>query len=138
MNLLTTILPELGRIESQPERRDVFTQALRKTGNNPRILVGVALLIGAQVLGILAADTLLELLSVSVNRWIEAVLHGVVCGSVSIVFLIPIRPALRRRIRMILRERGATICLGCGYDVRALAGDRCPECGERIGDAELD
>jgi hypothetical protein len=42
-----------------------------------------------------------------------------------------IRLALRQR----LRELGVRVCGRCGYDLRGLPADRCPECGAVDADA---
>lgn len=36
----------------------------------------------------------------------------------------------RRTLRSELRRLAYPICLNCGYDMRGLPHDRCPECGE--------
>jgi hypothetical protein len=40
-----------------------------------------------------------------------------------------VRRPVQRQIRRLLRERGITLCIECGYDLRAHTGGRCPECG---------
>jgi len=39
------------------------------------------------------------------------------------------RNAVRRQLRRDLRDLGYPVCLNCGYDMRSLPEDRCPECG---------
>lgn len=40
------------------------------------------------------------------------------------------RARTRRAIRMELARRGIPVCVQCGYDIRGLPENRCPECGE--------
>ncbi|MEX0884877.1 MAG: hypothetical protein WD009_00420 [Phycisphaeraceae bacterium] len=40
---------------------------------------------------------------------------------------------IKRRIRVALGD-GADACPSCGYDLRATAGPRCPECGAVVGE----
>ncbi len=42
------------------------------------------------------------------------------------------RRAIRRSLRLQLRERGELICIACGYDLVGAASIRCPECGSPI------
>ncbi|MBL8745889.1 MAG: hypothetical protein JNK58_05975 [Phycisphaerae bacterium] len=45
--------------------------------------------------------------------------------------MLAVREHQRRAVRRYLAERGITLCIPCGYDLRGLnaAADRCPECG---------
>lgn len=47
----------------------------------------------------------------------------------SVVFCCLFRERLRRSLRQQLVEGGRAICVQCGYDLRAQAEPRCPECG---------
>ena len=48
------------------------------------------------------------------------------------VFDGPKRRELREGVRRQLVLRGLPTCLVCGYDMRGLRGETCPECGARI------
>lgn len=39
------------------------------------------------------------------------------------------RRVARRQLRLYLNARGIRVCMGCGYNLRGVAGPRCPECG---------
>lgn len=38
---------------------------------------------------------------------------------------------MRRTLRQALLDSGVPVCEGCGYDLRGLSSERCPECGAR-------
>ncbi len=40
-----------------------------------------------------------------------------------------LRRAIHRTLRKYLCERGLTVCMRCGYDLRGQREQRCPECG---------
>ncbi|MGB0714768.1 MAG: hypothetical protein ACPGXK_02760 [Phycisphaerae bacterium] len=40
----------------------------------------------------------------------------------------------RRNLRRMLVERGVAICVPCGYDLRGIRDERCPECGSERTD----
>lgn len=46
------------------------------------------------------------------------------------------RRKLGRVVRRAMRDVGVPICVGCGYDLRASPGPRCPECGYPFNPAE--
>ncbi len=45
---------------------------------------------------------------------------------------------LKQRMRGYVLERGYSVCLCCGYDLRNLKELRCPECGEQFSHTKLE
>jgi hypothetical protein len=54
--------------------------------------------------------------------WSGAIGNATFFGSVWLMILLAVRRIFRRRHR-------SGMCVQCGYDLRGLSGDRCPECG---------
>lgn len=48
----------------------------------------------------------------------------------TVVGMRPLRQMILRRLREYMNEKGITVCIGCGYDLRGSIAPRCPECGE--------
>lgn len=62
--------------------------------------------------------------------WIAGTTAALVsCGLLWAQHSFWLRPMLRRNLRQQLTDRGVAICLHCGYDLRGLTSDYCPECG---------
>jgi len=47
----------------------------------------------------------------------------------TVVVVLIVRRKMRRSLRRILVEYGVPVCLECGYELRGLPTNRCPECG---------
>jgi len=43
--------------------------------------------------------------------------------------MLRVRSSIRRTIKDALGDERTPVCLDCGYDLRAVQADRCPECG---------
>jgi hypothetical protein len=59
-------------------------------------------------------------------------LVGASVVSAPIVFAALISAKRRHRSDQRARRRGRGLCAGCGYSLKGLTPDRCPECGEAI------
>lgn len=102
-------------------------------GQGKRSLVGViggsvSLLLGAVVGALLGAVWVSTIGKVSVLVSVPALLACVTlqCMLTSKIQAHRMRPAMRRAAN----ELGyATLCVECGYDLRKIEGDKCPECG---------
>jgi len=62
------------------------------------------------------------------SRW--AITFPVVCAG-QLVYVRLVRNARRAEISRILQSQGS-VCIKCGFDLRAGGSDRCPECGTLV------
>jgi len=60
---------------------------------------------------------------------------GTVFFSISTLGIVVTPRILKRKLFSAIADRDFLVCLECGYDLRHLDNDRCPECGVRY-DAE--
>lgn len=126
--LYSAILPELGLFDSYRDR----TRALSSARTSVHGDAWIGLLFGAMLLGLWmftrripwwGSDSLLFFMTLFVlSPYLVA----------HVVFYSLFQQRLRRSLRHQLAERGHTICVQCGYDLRGQSEARCPECGERV------
>ena len=123
---LTRIYPELSRLSSGAERRDLVSQARKRLAVHwPRLcLAAVAIVLGVFSLLTLANAVRLPSVAVQLTATVPAILFGT-CA----IHVFWKRP-MQLRIRRVLNERGIPVCLHCGYSLAGLPEPRCPECGE--------
>lgn len=72
--------------------------------------------------------------SVFVWSFATALIFGAATG---IIIQFMFRNFFRRELRRQLAGKGIPICIQCGYNLTALAQNRCPECGEEFGTAAI-
>ncbi len=122
------LFPELQRLETPQERRELLTAVERRTvGLFKRIAFLVVL--GA-VAGLVCSVALIALARwLPIPRYARGPVTGAIVGAASI-FAVHIfwRRPLQREIRRELNQRGVPVCVRCGYDLTGLTQRRCPEC----------
>jgi len=64
--------------------------------------------------------------------WLEQVIGFVGVIGAAAYLMWRLRPEAQRRLRASLIECAVPVCVGCGYYLRGLVSDRCPECGREI------
>ena len=124
--LLLKLFPELRHVEAGPARRMAFLRAVMV---NPFYLLKVrprdawVIFIAAFVLWFPVL-----LLSKGPNRLIPATDYAVL-AIVMLSLMVSIRRQIRDRILNVLLDMGTPVCAFCGYSLRDLNAERCPECG---------
>lgn len=119
------LFPELDRFEQRKDAAKALTQARAASGEYYIVLWIVPIAIG------IVLFTEFVLVPIGLNWmgniifWPTVVIYPSVCLWLR-----------RRRIRYHLREQlaqsGVPICIQCGYDIRGLPENRCPECGTKF------
>jgi len=123
--LATWIFPELSRAADYRDRKSLISQSMRAIHADAWIILLICLIL-----------TLLWLL-LGGRSWIAS---SSLLLCVTVFALVPyllasaafwwiFRERLRRALRAELAQRGHALCARCGYDLRGLSADRCPECG---------
>ena len=120
----TSVFPELTLFADARER----WKALKAARKTRRLFRYRAVLIGVYILVAGAAWPFLRRHAGLPEPWLYAVLVGLAYATSTIADVLLGRRIVSRRLRDQLRARGVSICLECGYDLRA-GGTRCPECG---------
>jgi hypothetical protein len=115
--------PEIRRFEA-PQRRAAWRRANQEAGVRRLCWIGLPLLIGGATAVMLVSKGLPGLERDLLQLCSGVGVMAAVLGTAWIM-----RRSVRRSLRRQLRERGAPICVGCGYDLTALESQRCPECG---------
>jgi len=124
------LFPELDHLDTDAERRTVYDQAFQSLRGRRRFRIFWLLVpVGASVIAALFA--------VHYRRFSPVIgslvgsLMGVILG-VTFAWLMQVafRRPLQRLLRLELVERGISVCIECGYDLRGQTTfARCPECG---------
>jgi len=118
-------VPEIARFADKRSRIDAFREAFRYAAN--RSLMAWA----AFPLAILLALGVRQY-SMALPRTLRILMIVIIVGLFLATVLTAIRKRLRHHLRKQLVARGELICIDCGYDLRGLTTDRCPECGNAI------
>ncbi|MGE3181608.1 MAG: hypothetical protein AB7N71_08255 [Phycisphaerae bacterium] len=123
------LFPELAMFPTELAANTAYKDWQKKNAKTWRfwfILIGYSALVGA----------LVAIAFVSIRRWIPlpksmlgGVVGGVTGGSGIVVLTWLWRQKCRRFLRERLIEQGVPVCIPCGYDLRGLSENRCPECG---------
>jgi hypothetical protein len=122
---------ELDRVDSEAARDEIMRAARRRVGL-VRLWVGslgVGLVFAWGCIFLLAEFGIWAKLGIFTTKAVEGMV--VLCSLV--VSSVATEGIWRRRslvaVREILNERGIATCVYCGYDLRYIPSERCPECG---------
>lgn len=85
-------------------------------------------------LAALACHLVINLLEVNLGVAVRHLWRDLILAVMMVAAVLAVqywtRTTVRRRLRRTLRDLGYEICVNCGYDMRGLPENRCPECGE--------
>ncbi|UCE59492.1 MAG: hypothetical protein JSU63_18865 [Phycisphaerales bacterium] len=129
----TSWFPELLRIESDSDRKDVLKKASKRVTYG----AGYYLAFVAVVLcGVLVA----RVVQSACSRWgalpgyLAGTASALACGAAGGLLFLSAREKISRNIRLELVARGMPVCIECGYDLTGNESGVCPECGEPVAD----
>ena len=119
------LFPELGHFPNAKARRQALSRATAEVHGLAWV---VAFALVAGLVGYWSLAPLARLLSIPpVAAYLGLALFiGV---SATALFVVAFRTRIRRSLRRQVEDQGVRLCLACGYDLRLLPHDRCPECG---------
>ena len=123
--------PEL---EHLPESvRDELVRTHSRTSHVVRFVVYCAIL--GTLIGSMAVACLIQLFHSVLFLWLWPVVAVFFSALIYQFRLIRIRGQLLMYLEQAAKRERLPMCLGCGYNLRGMTSDRCPECGMRIHDA---
>jgi hypothetical protein len=117
--------PELEVLDDDNERRELFHECQQNAWTQFSGLVIACLCVGVMhrfLLPQLTRWTGWSVQRLEVPFWLLTVMT-----TAGLALWIS-RQLIRKRIRSTLLERGYSVCLHCGYDLRGTETNRCPEC----------
>jgi hypothetical protein len=134
--VLTRLIPELALWETASERRTVLWLAWRESGG---ITLRLSLFSGVVTVVWFIAITLAPIVLVFCGaRLLPPSTQAVVYLTTMVAFALAGAgavlhyrrvPLIRATLRRMALEQGVSVCQVCGYDLRGISDDRCPECG---------
>ena len=120
---------DLVSLESEEEQSAARRHVYRQLSLDWRFWITVALLMGLVMPATIWGSFRLMAWIPRFGLLVGAILGGLVGGGVVLVVL----RAFRRRSQTILRaylvRQGKPVCMACGYFLRGITEERCPECG---------
>jgi len=134
--IMETVCPDEIRFLETPEER-LRAYGLGLNSFMVTRAFWLPLLITSVVAAIVTVE-LRELAFVAARRsfWSVHILRATLLMTKALAVLVPwavtcitFRIWMRRFLRQYLNDQGIPICRKCGYDLRGLPRDRCPECG---------
>ncbi len=127
--------PHLRELRGLPEtaRRQLLGEADARTGRRfGQILIAAIPL--ALSLGLPYFVPYLTVgLSQDIRDWLELLALAAILF-VLLLFIAQIRRLQTRELEQVMLERGVrpSVCFGCGYDLKGIDRETCPECGRKI------
>ena len=119
------ILPELSYFPNAKARRRALSRATAEM-HGLAWIAGFACLAG--FVGFWSFGPLVRRLGMPpIAEYLSLALF--ICVSATVLFAVTFRTRIRCSLRRQLKDQGVKLCLACGYDLRLLPHDRCPECG---------
>lgn len=119
------LFPELLLFDRGKERR----RMKRRVMFNTRTLVACGLLTTFFVLGGPHLFLRIHLARLGLPHWAVTLVVSLCVGGLVYAAAWVTRRAVRRFLRVQLVNKGISICLTCGYQLRGQVEPRCPECG---------